>query len=405
MQKRALVLFCVAVFGCDDEVLRRTQKPPDPAPQPAAVEEPAPEPGPVIPPPVIEDPPPPPPPTQCEYGTIQGRVCATDQHTWLNGAEVSVTATDCDGSDVPIFTTTDSEGRFELTGVPVGRWNVHAELGSFEHDVAVDVAANATTAIEEDDLCVEQNDVKIAVITGIGDKIEDLLDTLQLTYTKYSGKDQWQAEGAALLKDLNAMKQYDIIFVNCGAALNNGKVEFGAGAATVKANLAAYVAGGGSIYASDWALLFADTVNTDKISWSLRSGTDVANPQATNQLMGYAPQTVTTDITDIALSAFLGKSQVSINFPPNGSKHWGVMEDIEQDVWPLVQAPSVTLCNTDNTLCDKAGMTATNIPFAVRYKLTPQNQRGGWVVYTSFHNIAQVGDDVAKILKFLILHL
>ena len=50
-------------------------------------------------------------------------------------------------------------------------------------------------------------------------------------------------------------------------------------------------------------------------------------------------------------------------------------------------------------------VTAMNLPFAVRYKVTPQKDHGGWVVYTSFHNTAQTGDDVANILKFLILHL
>ena len=34
-----------------------------------------------------------------------------------------------------------------------------------------------------------------------------------------------------------------------------------------------------------------------------------------------------------------------------------------------------------------------------------KNTKGGNVVYTSFHNIAQTGDDVAQILKFIVLHL
>ncbi|MCC6809612.1 MAG: carboxypeptidase regulatory-like domain-containing protein [Deltaproteobacteria bacterium] len=363
------------------------------------------------PPPIVEPPPTPPPappPATCAYGRITGRVCATDNRTWVNGAAVTIASTDCDGADMPLQTTTDTSGAFTLTDVPIGRWTVHAELGSFTQDVTVDVEDGETTAIPDNDLCVAQKDVKIAVITGMGDKIEDLLDSLSLTYTLYSGKDQWSAEGEPFLRNLTEMKKYDIIFVDCGAAhsgAGGSKIDLGGKSAMIAQNLAAYVAGGGSVYASDWSLLFAHLVDPAKIDFVLRTATSVANPLATNQLMGYAPQNVTTTITEPALAAFLGKSTVAINFPAGSSKHWGLIEDIAADVGTLVSAPTVTLCNTTNSQCDAAGATATNIPFAVRYKLTPAGEAGGWVVYTSFHNQAQTGDDVANILKFLVLHL
>jgi hypothetical protein len=71
----------------------------------------------------------------------------------------------------------------------------------------------------------------------------------------------------------------------------------------------------------------------------------------------------------------------------------------------LVQAATVQACETTDTSCTSAGMTVTSIPLAAQIKMTPADQRGGRVVYTSFHNIAQSGDDVAQILKYLILHL
>jgi hypothetical protein len=412
LTRRALVLSCLFASGflercsCDESLQLAHTKQPDPAPQetPVAPDPLPPDPPPPDPPP----PPPPPPPATCEYGTISGRVCATDQQTWVNGANVTLAGTDCDGADMPLATVTDDQGRFTLVDVPVGHWTVHAELGSFTQDVIVDVTPNATTAIADNDLCVAQKDVKIAVITGTGDQIEDLLDSLTLTYSKYSGKDQWSAEGMPFLMNLSEMKKFDIIFVDCGAAHSGSggsNIDLGSKAAIIHQNLKDYVAAGGSVYGSDWALVFPHSVDPTKIDFALRTATSVANPFPTNQLMGYAPQMVTTTITEPQLATFLGKSTVAINFPSGSSKHWGLMQDIAPDVGTLVQAPSVILCNTTNTNCDSAGASATNIPFAVRYKVTPPGDHGGWVVYTSFHNTAQTGDDVAKILKFLILHL
>ena len=45
------------------------------------------------------------------------------------------------------------------------------------------------------------------------------------------------------------------------------------------------------------------------------------------------------------------------------------------------------------------------VPLAVSVKVTPAGQSGGRVLYTSFHNIQQNGDDVGKLLKYLVLHL
>jgi hypothetical protein len=81
------------------------------------------------------------------------------------------------------------------------------------------------------------------------------------------------------------------------------------------------------------------------------------------------------------------------------------MQNVGAGVQVLVEAPMVQLCSASDTSCNSAGMTATSVPLAVQIKMTPASERGGRVVYTSFHNIAQSGNDVAQILKYLILHL
>ena len=57
------------------------------------------------------------------------------------------------------------------------------------------------------------------------------------------------------------------------------------------------VAQGGSLYASDWALLFSVYADPGALDFLLNGCGTVANPQTTNKLMGYAPQTVTAAVT------------------------------------------------------------------------------------------------------------
>jgi hypothetical protein len=347
----------------------------------------------------------------CDTGTVSGRVCAPDKATWVNGATVTVDATDCHGHPVHLTTTSAADGTFTLDGVPGGSQTVHAALGDFSQDTAVAVMVNQTTQIPDNQLCVAQGAVKIAVITAAGDKIESLLMSLSLQYTLFAGDGtSWASTASPFLSDLTQMKQYDIIFFDCAAAhvSSSGAIDLGTHSAQISQNLAAYVAQGGSIYASDWALVFPLLASPGSFDFLLNGGGAPPLPLPTKRLMGYAPQTVTATIAEPQLATFLGKSQVSITFPKQttaSSLHWGLLQNVSSAARVLVAAPMVQACETTDTNCTSAGMTVTSIPLAVEVKVTPATQRGGKVVYTSFHNIAQSGDDVAKILKYLVLHL
>jgi hypothetical protein len=343
-------------------------------------------------------------------GTVTGRVCATDQHTWVNGASVTLDAKDCNGADVQLTASSNGDGMFELDGVPPGHWTVHAMLGSFTQDTPVDVTANQTTAIPDSQLCVAQGAVKIAVVTGAGDKIETLLSNLSLQYTLYQGSGTgWASSGEPFLLSLDAMKAFDIIFFDCAAAKSgSGTIDLGSQGNQIHQNLLDYVAQGGSVYASDWALVFPYYAAPGSLDFLMNGGGAVSTPFSTQRLMGYAPQTVSATIADADLATFLGKSTVSIDFPKQSgasSLHWGLMQNVGAGAQVLVQAPMVVSCSTVDTTCSNPGMTVTSIPLAVEVKVTPAQERGGKVVYTSFHNIAQSGDDVAQILKYLVLHL
>jgi hypothetical protein len=118
--------------------------------------------------------------------------------------------------------------------------------------------------------------------------------------------------------------------------------------------------------------------------------------------MGFAPQQVTASVDDPGLVEFLGKDTTTINFPMSISVHWGLMAKAV-GATVLVSADGVQTC-ADAT-CLTAGPALDGVPLAVSLKVTPATEPGGRVVYTSFHNIQQSGDDVAKLLKYLVLHL
>lgn len=340
-------------------------------------------------------------------GTITGRVCAPDQRTWVNGAAVTIDATDCHGQPVQVKTTSQANGYFTLPDVPAGAWTLHATLGAFSQDTAVKVTEGTTTSVPENQLCVEQKTVKIAVVTGFGDHIEDLLDQLNLDYTLIAGDTNgWKTEGSAFFSNLDEMKKYDLIFIDCAAARGAGTtISFGPASSKIRSNLAAYVQAGGSIYGSDWALLFAVYAAPGSFSFYTYSGNNITDPLETTQLMGYAPQTVSAQILDSNLSAFLGKSTVPITFPKQSgamSLHWGLMKQVA-GAQVLASASQVISCNS--TQCNTEGNRRNDVPLAVRVKVTPAGTRGGNVVYTSFHNGGQAGNDVAQILKYLVLNL
>ncbi len=236
---------------------------------------------------------------QCPGGTIIGRICAPDQRTWVNGATVTVDATDCNGKAVELTATSGADGNFEVDGVPAGHWTVHAASGSFSQDLPIDVTVGQTTSIPENQLCVSQGTVKIAVVTGSGDKIETLLDGLSLTYTTIAGDSaSWATTAAPFLTDLTQMKQYDIIFFDCAAAhvSSSGSIDLGSHGNQIHQNLQDYVAQGGSVYASDWALVFAYYADPGAIDFLTNGGGAIVTPLPTNNLMGYAPQTVSATV-------------------------------------------------------------------------------------------------------------
>ncbi len=293
-----------------------------------------------------------------------------------------------------------ADGSFLLADVPPGTWKLETSLGSFAHTSAVTVEAGKKTRIPDDQACFDS--VNAAVVLGRGDHIESLLGNLKLKVTTFDGTSAGYASSALpLLKDVDALKKFDIVFIDCAAGNSSGQIDLGD--AAVPQALHDYVAQGGSLYASDWAFLFLEQAFPDKFAFDVGSGAAPSSPFDTQNLLGYGGQDVSATVGDAKLAAFLGKPNVTVSFPKR-TYHWGLMQDAPPGVDVLI-AGNAQMCAPGDRYCDQPAGTATNIPLAVMFHAGPDGKKGGNVVYTSFHNVEQSSTDVEQILKYLVFQL
>ncbi|MFO0728301.1 MAG: carboxypeptidase-like regulatory domain-containing protein [Myxococcota bacterium] len=341
--------------------------------------------------------------------SVTGRVCSPEARDWVPGATITLTAQDCHGMPMVLTATSGVAGWFEIDAVPPGTWQVNVRAGAFSQTYTVTVPQNGQVVIPSDQLCVRGDTVRVAVVTGFGDHIETLLTNLGIHADTFDGNTNYATGAEPFLSDLTALRRYDLIFIDCGAAVTSYTADLGTHAAQITDNLRQYVMGGGSLYASDWAVTFLARAFPQMVVPELRTVTSVSFPFQTTELAGYAPQTINAPIRDAALAQAVGAQMVSITFPDASgarSANWGLLDLSHTQADVLVEG-SATTCAMGTTVCNGATSPgpAVNAPLAVRFKLTPANMQGGNVYYTAFHNIAQTGNGVSDILRWIVFHL
>ncbi len=288
-------------------------------------------------------------------GDIQGKICDLTMSGPVDGATVYV--------DTPggrITTTTNANGDYVLTCVPVGGHNVHAEKGQWSTTFPATVNAYSTTVIPGQQ-CLDPSSANVAVIYGEYDQMEQILATMSVPYDFYM-------DTASLTQNATLLATYDIVFINCGwdefAGLTN----------TSRTNLSAFVANGGSLYASDWSYDIIEVLWPNAIDFH---GDDTVRDAAQNA--GNFSGLV--DITDASLSATLGgRTQIPIT----------------SCCTAMTTAGAGTTTYLEGARL--GGMTAH--PFMAGFAVTPTSGR---VFYTDFHNNGQA--DIAGVFRWLILNL
>src|SRR5581483_6863157 len=184
-------------------------------------------------------------------------VCASDGQSWLAGATVSCTRPD----GTVAQTTTDGNGHYTLTGVPSGQQTIDITKGSFSTSITVNVVADQTTTVPDDQCSITNPAVKIAVVSGQYDNVQQVLTDLGVdpaNVTTYDGIGTQDPFGGGspspwasqLLDDYATLSQYNIVFFNCGVDDEHiDGVDFCGDPATVDstaiANLKQFVQNGG----------------------------------------------------------------------------------------------------------------------------------------------------------------
>lgn len=323
----------------------------------------------------------------CGIGRIDGRVCAPSEQAWIGGADVVLTGTDCDGQPFQLDTVSDSDGYFSFGQVPSGFHTLHISKGSFAAEMGVNVRADEVTDLTAggEKACLDDRDIRIAVVTGTYDSIEDILDNLGVQHDVYSDVSFDVSPAEQFLLDPNALADYDIVMINCG----DHWLYFGLLEADptythrqIGLNLRNFVLDGGSLYISDLAYWFIEEAFPEAFEFS----DDEADYEA--GLRG-AISEVVGHVVDPALEAALGQSTINLDFPLQG---WAVAQAVGEGASVLIQG--------DAPLLD--GSVIRNAPLLVSYQPTPTSGR---IFFTSFHNEAQLASDIQRVLHHVVFSL
>jgi len=180
--------------------------------------------------------------------------------------------------------TSGHDGTFQVGSIVPGNYWLTIEKGQFriEREISVgegetlDLAATLTTLPSVHDPARGQTVPSIAIGTGNYDQLEDVLGKMGVgavdgsgDYTLGTGSDRihWYGNGGdsysgemgslgSLVRDLNRMMNYHIIFIPCSGDDNVDALQDQA----VLRNIREYVAAGGKLYVTDWSGEWMDNV-------------------------------------------------------------------------------------------------------------------------------------------------
>lgn len=314
-------------------------------------------------------------PFECGPGGVIGQTCRPDGGA-IPGATVTLSGFDCEGAPFEEVTAADGQGYYDFEGVPAGEHTLTITSGSFEVEENVTIVKGQVTDRESigEKVCLTGSEVNIAVIDGAWDDISGLLDDMQIDYDYYSTTSD-------LLGDLDDMRAYEIIFVECSNSISSGA---GFDQDDMKFNIRRYVEEGGSLYGSDLAWDVVQRSVPEAMTFVNVTGDGQGSP-----FVGSGSQTVIADVTSTQMEDMLGKDTAEIYF----NTGFAVIESIAE---------------SGGTAHFSGHINASGVHNGEYYPLMADYQDplgNGYLIYTSFHNSAQATGDVQQILEYMIFQL
>jgi len=252
---------------------------------------------------------------------------------------------------------------------------------------------------------------RTAIVTGDFDTVEQLIQEVANTgtvqaelqlYDGYVDGPHFETDVSAQPGDLalqvedllradttSGLDQFDTAFLSCGMRgvsdhVYNGVAEDDhlVNDATVTANLADAVDHGIALYFSDWTYDFVRVIWPDQVQWVGDADLDTAQ-------RGVAGP-VNARVVDQELATYMEVAvgdEIEVVFNQGG---WAVPLSVSSEVEILVEA-DIEYDDPDSGEIE----TLSNVPLVFSF-----SSGAGRVVYTAFHNEAQITDDARDVLRF-----
>lgn len=361
-------------------------------------------------------------------GTVTGKIYAGNGSTTLPGVKIFV-----DVAGEIYFTTSNSSGSFSLD-IPEGDQIMNIQAGNgkiFRSQIPVHVIKEQTTNIPASS-CKLTQVAKLAYIPGAWDKIEDVITSLGYSSTQITVSD---------LSVLDTLDNYSGIFLNCGKSdvLDSLKYE----------NLKQFVLGGGSLYASDYAVEYLTGDNNFKKQGRTRApsktncigevGGFINDSTLCTDKIGYAGTVLGANIVNSDLALFIGANTLDIDYDLDA---WEVVQQYTSPWEVLVSDTAygplalkmdvvggssafeketvtdsagtwITIChippgNPGNPITITINSNALAAHLAHGDNIGPcSGGSGGKIFFTTFHNNAagNISSNVRKVLEYFIVNL
>ncbi len=359
-------------------------------------------------------------------GTITGKIVAGNNSTPIKVATIFGQT-----NGKLYITHTDVTGSFSLD-MPAGNRHITIQTGDgtmFRTEMDVTVVEGQTTQVAAGAVQLTQV-ANIAYIPGAYDKIENILiDSLGYTATPLL----WN-----MVNDISNRAGFDAIFINCTSQSELAQIN-----PQIDSNLAAYVANGGSLYISDWAvkcLVGQRTVSANDGCGIDRQGGFIPDSLLCARHSGQVGYVYNAPIPSTTLQSYLGKTSMDEIY--YNLTQWELINYINTNFWEtLVTNPANNLpllirttqytnpgrgtiaigSNTNSGYSSVCTPSAVgNVTLSVKTTELPvylsggatqgmcNNPNGsGTIYYTTFHNEpnGHIGPDTKRILEYVILNL
>ena len=363
---------------------------------------------------------------EAAMGTITGKVVAGN-----NASPIKVATIFSQSNGKLYITHTDITGSFSLD-MPAGNRHITIQTGDgslFRTEMDVAVVEGQTTQVAANAVQLTQV-ANLAYIQGSYDKIENILvDSLGYTANPLL----W-----GMLNDISSISSYDAIFINCTTQSDLAQIT-----PQIDSTLAAYVANGGSLYISDWAvkcLVGQRTLSANDPCGVQRQGGFIPDSLLCVRHAGQMGYFYNAPITSTSLQSYLGKTNIDEIYYNLGQ--WEQINYLDNNFWEtLVSNPTnglpllirttqytnpgrgtISIGSSSNngysSVCTPSAMgnvtlsvKTTDLPAYLSAGATQgmcSNPNGsGTIYFTTFHNEpnGQIGPDIKHILEYVILNL